>query len=495
MRLAGAGTRGGTVTDPTAEATQRRSGTASTRAAAPASRAVPPGRGRRAWWGVGTGLVVLVSSLVLWAPGLLRTEAGAEPIDPLTRFLVAVAVILVVSHLFGELMRRLGQPPVLGEILGGLVLGPSALGLLWPEAAGWLFTADVLDSLGKAAQLGLVVFMFLLGCELRTDRIERPRTVGAAVLGGMGLPFVAGVGIALAAGHTLAGPGVSTTAHGLFLGLALAITALPVLARILVDLGLDDTGIGALSLSCAAIGDGVAWLVLTAILATTGLAGNGSVTTTVGLAVALVLVTFLCVRHAVAVLVTRLRSEQLLTIVLVVGAIAFAALAQLIHLHPVIGAFLFGAAVPRNSPVVGRISHQLQGFTLTILLPLFFAGVGLVTSVGLLGADLGHWLVLAGVLLAAQVTKFVGAGGAARLAGLPGRQAVQLGVLMNCRGVTELVIASIGLQYGLVNQLGFTVLVLMAVITTAVTGPLMRHLVRGESLVGSPQSTAHRAPR
>jgi Kef-type K+ transport system membrane component KefB len=170
----------------------------------------------------------------------------------------------------------------------------------------------------------------------------------------------------------------------------------------------------------------------------------------------------------------------------VVGAIAFSALTQMINLHPVIGAFLFGAAVPRNSGAVDRISHQLQGFTLTILLPLFFAGVGLVTSIGLLGSHPGHWLVFAGILIAAQVTKFVGAGGAARLAGLPGNQAVRLGVLMNCRGVTELVIATIGLQYGVINRLGFTILVLIAVITTAVTGPLMRYLIRRESADPTP---------
>lgn len=441
---------------------------------APASPVV---RGRRPWLGIGAGIVILVSSVLMWGPGLFDTGAGAKPVDSITRFLLAVAVILIVSHLCGALMRRFKQPPVLGEIIGGLLLGPSALGLVWPQAGRWLFQADVLDSLNKAAQLGLVVFMFLLGCELRTDRIERPRTVVAGLIGGMGLPFVVGAGIALAAGPMLLGEGASTTGHALFFGLALAITALPVLARILVDLGLDRTGVGALSLSTAAIGDGVAWLVLTLILAGTGTGGSGKVLETAGLAVALVGVTYLVIRHALAALVARMKSEQLLTVVLVVGAIAFSALTQMINLHPLIGAFLFGAAVPRNSPAVDRISHQLQGFTLTILLPLFFAGVGLVTAVGLLGAHAVHWLVFGGILVAAQVTKFVGAGGAARLAGLPGREAVQLGVLMNCRGVTELVIATVGLHAGLVNQLGFTILVLIAVITTAVTGPLMRHLV------------------
>ncbi|QFU89736.1 cation:proton antiporter [Amycolatopsis sp. YIM 10] len=438
------------------------------------ARQATPAR-RRAWLRIGTGLVILAAAVILLAPALFRT--GREPVDLTTRFLLAVSVILLVSHLFGEVLRRLRQPPVLGEILGGLVLGPSVLGLVWPEAAAWLFPAGVVESLDKAAQLGLVVFMFLLGCELRTDRIRNRGAVGAVVVGGMGLPFVAGVGIALAAAPVLAGDRATTTMYALFVGLALAITALPVLARILLDLGQDRTGVGVLSISSAAIGDGLAWLVLTFILASTG-DGDESGLEVAALAVALVLVTYLCVRPALAVLVRRMRSEQLLTVVLVAGAIGFSALTTTIHLHPVIGAFLFGTAVPRGSPTIDRISHRLQGFTLLILLPLFFAGVGLQTSIGLLGGDAGHWLLFAGILLAAQLTKLAGAGGGALLAGLPRGQALQVGVLMNCRGVTELVIATIGLGHGLISPLGFTILVLIAVITSAVTGVAMRYLLR-----------------
>jgi Kef-type K+ transport system membrane component KefB len=413
-------------------------------------------------------------------------------LDPVTRFLIAVTVILAVSHLGGELMRRLRQPRVLGEMLGGIALGPSVLGLLWPAASRALFHADVLAGLTKAAQLGLIVFMFLLGCELRTDRIERPRIVGAAVLGGMGLPFLAGLGIAAATGTMLAGSQASTLTFLLFFGLALAITALPVLARILADLDLERSSVGVLSVSCAAIGDGAAWLVLTFILASTAGGGGGRVTGTATLAAVLVVLAFFGVRRVLAALVARVRSEELLTVVLIVGAIAFATLTQMVNLHPVIGAFLFGAAVPRDAPVVERISHAMQGFTLTILLPLFFAGVGLTTSARLLGANPGHWLVFGTVLVAAQVTKFLGAGGGAWLAGLPRDQAVRLGILMNCRGVTELVIATIGLQAGLINQLGFTMLVLVAVITTALTGPPMRYLLRHRSAQPVVQRTKER---
>ncbi|MFF4616657.1 cation:proton antiporter domain-containing protein [Nonomuraea jabiensis] len=415
------------------------------------------------------------------------TIAGSP--DQLARFLLAVAVILAVCHLCGNLMSRWRQPPVLGEILGGLLLGPSVLGLLWPEAGQWLFTSAVKANLNVAAQLGLVVFMLLLGCELRTGQIGSRRIVGAAALGGMGLPFLLGAGTALLAMPLLIGPGAAPADFVLFFGLATAITALPVLARILVDVGLDRTRIGAVALSSAALGDGIAWLVLTLILA-----GTGEMVTTAALALALLLGTVLLVRPALAALVRRIGGDQVLLAVLVIGAITFSALTQLINLHPVIGAFLFGVAVPRDSPAVERIGRQLQGFTIAVLLPLFFAGVGLGTSIGLIGASPESWLLFAGVLVVAVAAKVAGAGGAARLAGLPGRQALSLGILMNCRGVTELVVASIGLEYGLINQLCFAVLVLVAVVTTAATGPLMRRRAQRELTPDSCQNSAAPIP-
>ncbi|MGC5053362.1 cation:proton antiporter [Micromonospora sp. DT48] len=436
--------------------------------------------------GAALGLVVLVSTVPLW------DTAGSPDGDSLTRFLLAIAVVLVTCQAIAALARRLGQPSVVGEMVGGLVLGSSLLGAVWPSATGFLFPPMVMDGLDKVAQLGLVIFVFLLGCELRTDRIERKGVVGAVVVAGMGLPWLAGMGIVALTGGLFVGSQDSPTGTMMFVGLAMAVTALPVLARILDDLKLRHTSVGVLSISAAAIGDGLLWLVLAFLLAGQSTSGGGVRVLLLG--AALVLVTALCVRPLLVALVRRLGSAPSLTVVLVAGAIGYSVLTQSIHLHPVVGAFLFGVAVPRDSLVVERICQQLEGFTLLILLPLFFAGVGMTTSIGLLGTTPVTWLVFIGVLVAALVTKIIGAGGAARLTGMPNGEALRFGMLMNCRGVTELVVLSIGYQAGFLNQLGYSVLVLVAVLTTAATGPLVRWSLRHDGRVAAalPPSTSDR---
>jgi Kef-type K+ transport system membrane component KefB len=424
------------------------------------------------------GALILIGPVVVGSSVLPRAVGDVAHIDPLARFLIALALIVLLCHLMGGLLRKLGQPGVVGEILGGIVLGPSVFGALWPDGRAWIFPPGVVAALEMAAQLGLVTFMFMLGCELHVHhaRVHR-KAVGFVVAGGIGLPFAGGVAVAALAQPVLAGPVPYSVTYLLFFGLAVSITAVPVLAKILVDLRLDGQELGVVALTSAAISDGIAWLALTVILAATGTGGTGQIITTAGLAASLTAFVMFCVRPTLAWVLrytTRYpAADQLLLPLLLSGAIAFAAATHLIGLHPVIGAFLFGLAVPRGSAVVTRISRQLHGFTVLVLLPLFFAGVGLSTSLGLLKSP-GHWLLFGVVLLVAIVTKFAGATGGARLAGMPSNDALRLGALMNCRGVTELVVATIGLQSQIINTLGFTVLVLVALITTATTGPLMQ---------------------
>ncbi|WP_211335680.1 cation:proton antiporter [Lentzea flaviverrucosa] len=391
------------------------------------------------------------------------------------RFLVAIAVVIIVCHALAWVFGKLGQPPVVGEILGGLLLGPTGLTLLWPAGSAWLLTPSVMATLSAVAQLGLVTFMFLLGSELQVVKgATGTRVLAAVVAGSLVLPFAGGVVLAVMGRSVIAGPAAHPVTYTLVFGLAMSITALPVLARILVDEGMQEGRVGQVALACAAIGDGAAWMALTVILTLSGLVGSGGLGLTIGMVAALTLTTFLLVRPALARLVERAPAGAMLGPVLVAGALAYAATTQLIGLHAAVGAFLFGTALPRGAEVVMTVRKQLHGFTQVVLLPLFFAGVGLSTAISAVGGSLRNWLLLVAVVLVATITKFVGAGGAAYLAGMSARHSLQLGALMNCRGVTELVIATICLQYEIVNSSGFTILVLMALTTTALTGPLVR---------------------
>jgi Kef-type K+ transport system membrane component KefB len=478
----------------------------------------PPPRPAVAWWPrgrwprrlAGTVAALLAATVLVLVTPRLLSEPG-HGTDPLARFLLAASAIVVVCHLLGAAASRLGQPAVVGEVLGGILLGPSVLGAVWPSGLATLFSTEVRSALGLAAQLGLVTFMFLLGCELRLGGLAEtvdlppreatvgPTTVAVVVTGSMGLTFAAGLAVmGLFGSGSIAGSVNRPAVTVLFFALALSITALPVLARILTDLGLIRTGLGGLALSCAAVGDVVLWLGLAGLLGAAGPSGPGAAAVTAAAVAAALTVTVLVVRPMLAVVVRRAGrrtdAAQILLPILLGGAIAYAAGAQVVGLHPVIGAFLFGVLVPRDVPVVEELNDRLRGFAMAVLLPLFFAGIGLATSIGLLGGDPTRWLFFVVVVAAASGAKFVGSSGAARLAGLSARDSLRLGALLNCRGVTEIVVAAIGWQYHIINDFGLTVLVLVALVTTATTGPLM-NLLDGRSRWSRPQRRLPGLPR
>ncbi|MQY35032.1 Na(+)/H(+)-K(+) antiporter GerN [Streptomyces sp. RB17] len=395
--------------------------------------------------------------------------------------LSALALILVAAFLCGRLAERWRQPAVMGEIVAGVALGPSLLGLFPGDPVGLLFPTAARPYLQVLAQVGLVLFMFGVGHHFDIGQLRGVgRQVTAVSLGSVALPFALGAGAAagLYAWHTpVTADGSTPTLLGfsLFLGTAMSITAFPVLARIIADRGLHRERLGSMSLACAAVQDLIAWCGLATLIVVVSAGEVGSLLRMAGWSVLLLLVLVYAVRPALRRLLApggRIADAGLGQVVLVAGALLTAWATQEIGLHAVFGAFAFGAVVPkaeiaRSMPDVPvRIEQSSR-----LLLPVFFTVTGL--SVDLAGLGLSGVVMVVVVTAVAIVGKFGGALGAARLTGVPRREARALGILMNARGLTELVILGVGLQLGLLDTKLFTAMVTMAVVTTFMTGPLL----------------------
>ncbi|WP_051773283.1 cation:proton antiporter [Saccharothrix sp. NRRL B-16314] len=386
-------------------------------------------------------------------------------------FLFALAVVLSAAQLFGTLARRVGQPPVVGEIVAGVLLGPTLFGGAIPEV---LFPPDVRPGLTALANVGVAVFMFVIGLELdrRLLRSRRGTTAGVAT-GSIALPFALGCLLALHLADDHHDNG-SRVAFVLFLGASMSITAFPVLARILTDRGMHRTAVGGLALAVAAIGDAVAWVLLAAVLTFTG----GQSSWQILLVAPYVLVMLFVVRPVLGALAsTQRRSGRALPAGALVGVVVLAVVSggvtEWLGLHFIFGAFLAGAIVPRTATealreeVVERVTPLAS-----VLLPVYFAVAGLGVDLSTVDAtSLGE---LALILLVAICGKVVGAYVGARACGQDSRRAGALGVLMNTRGLTELIILGVGLQTGLLDTRLYSLMVVMAVVTTAMTGPLLR---------------------
>lgn len=433
---------------------------------------------------LGLAAVAVAATVPLggWSQGHAR-QGTPTPVlghwQPATRFLLAVAVVIVATHALGAVVRRVGQPAVVGDILAGLLLGPSLLGAVSPGAWAWLFPPDVVSALEMAAQLGLVAFMLLLGAELRPVPLRRGGAFAATLsVANLGVPFACALPVAGLLYDRHAGASATPAAFSLFLALALSITALPVLGRILHDRGLTGTPAGSLALATALVSDVAAWVMLVVVLAVAGAVAGVAALVTLLLAAGFAVVMWRVVRPALAALARRaergrLSPAALLAIVLA-GALGASVVTEVIGVHAVFGAFLFGAVLPRDSEAVRRVGSRVHGITMAVLLPLFFASLGIQTSIGSIGASPAGWATVGGILAVAAAAKLLGVGLAARVAGLAPGGAWSVAVLMNCRGLTELVIADIGFRNGLIDQYLFTVLVVVALTTTVLTGPLLR---------------------
>ncbi len=417
------------------------------------------------------------------APAGATGVAGGVP-DALWHLLVALTAVVVVGQLLARLFRRIGQPPVIGEVIAGILLGPSLLGRVAPDVYLFILPPTVAPFLGVVSQLGVILYMFLVGLELNPDVIRRQArsTVVTAHLG-IALPFVLGAALALYLYPRFATSDVPFTAFALFLGVAMSVTAFPVLARILSDRGMNRTDLGVLALTCAAVADVTAWCLLAFVVGVVQ-ASAGTALLVIVLTLIFIVVMFAVVRPAVA-RVTRdsaAREPSREAIALTMVALLVAALTtEAIGIHAIFGAFLLGAVIPHDSRLAHSLEQNLSHLVTILLLPAFFAFAGMRTEIGLVSSSY-QWLVLALIVVVATVGKCGGTLAGARLSGLPWRRAAALGILMNTRGLMELIVLNVGLDLGVISPTLFTMLVLMALVTTIATTPAVAMLLRGRDV-------------
>jgi Kef-type K+ transport system membrane component KefB len=391
-------------------------------------------------------------------------------------FFLQVAVIIAVCQLVGRLAQRLGQPQVVGEMIAGVMLGPSLLGLFFPEVQRALFPKETLGMLYVGGQLGVGMYMFLVGTEFRADHFKsRFRSAASVSMAGILVPFV--LAFALVPWlHQI--PGLFSARAkpleaSLFLGAAIAITAFPMLARIIHERGLAGTSLGTLALTAGAVDDAAAWCILAVVLASFGGSWGGAyaaISGGVGYALFMVFIGSRLLRRLAAhVRPEAPLSASLLALVLVLFCLSAFAM-DAIGIHAVFGGFLLGAALPRGA-LTEKQREQLQPFVVIFLLPLFFTYSGLNTRLALL-FEPGILLGAVAILLASFCGKGIACWAAARLAGEPQRDALAIGALMNARGLMELIIINIGLHAGVILPGLFSILVLMAILTTLMATPL-----------------------
>ncbi len=407
-------------------------------------------------------------------------------LNTLTTVLVDVALIMVVSKLLGALVARFQQPAVIGEILGGIVLGPSLLGAVAPDLHAQLFAAPVLDQLKTLSQLGLILFMFLIGLEVSPEQLKGRVPLATRIsLAGVALPLVAGIGLGLGLERWTPQllPGDFRLSGLLFIGTAMAITAFPVLSRILKERNLLALPLGQLVITCAAIDDVLGWTLLAAVVSFSRSGSLIGALPALGGTALWALLLLVGLRPLMGWLGRSYRSRQelnpLLLALVFAGAILSGVVTELTGVHVIFGAFLFGLALPRYGPLRRWLELRTEQLVLTILLPIFFAVSGLSTRIGSLNSA-GAWLSLAAVLAVAIGGKYLGCWGVARAGGLAEREAQAVGWLMNTRGLTELVILNVGLSLGVISTELFTMMVLMALITTAMAAPLLQRLGYGK---------------
>ena len=396
----------------------------------------------------------------------------------LSRLILQLAIILSVSSAVGWAFTRGGQPAVLGEMMAGILLGPSLFGLVAHKAFLFVFAPASLDALRLFSQIGVCIFMFAVGMELDLSQLRhsahRLLVIGhSSIL----IPYLFGVVLALSLYSNYAQAGTSFISFALVMGISMSITAFPVLVRILQDRKLFHSKLGQIATLCAAIGDVTAWCILAFVVAIAGAANVRTAALSLMLVGVYAAVMILIVRP----LLRRLLEQSLLheseptkgVLALVFGTVLLSALStEIIGIHALFGAFLAGIVMPAGGGFRKKLVLRVEHFSSVLLLPLFFAFIGLRTQVGLLNSS-WDWLVCLVIIAVATIGKLGGTSLVSRMMKMSWRESLQLGALMNTRGLMELIVLNIGYDLGILSLRIFTMLVLMAIITTLMTGPLV----------------------
>ena len=397
--------------------------------------------------------------------------------DPMAVLLLQIIVIIASARLFGYLFKKIGQPAVIGEIVAGIILGPSIIGLFFPQINEFLFPAASLITLNFLSQIGLILFMFIIGMELDLKAIGK-QAYGAVIISHASIiiPYTLGMGLAYFIYHDYAPAGISFLSFALFMGIAMSITAFPVLARILKEKGLTRSNLGILALTCAAADDLTAWCILAAVIALVKSGSSFSVLYTIGLAILYVFLMFKLVKPLLERLGNIYTSKEKLQTpiiaVLFIMLIVSSYFTSIIGIHALFGAFIAGVIMPSNFSFRKIVVDKIEDVSIVLLLPLFFVITGLRTQIGLLNE--GHlWITFGWILLVALAGKFGGSALAAKITGQSWKDSLSIGILMNTRGLMQLIVLNIGYDLGILSPHIFAMMVLMALVTTFMTGPAL----------------------
>jgi K+:H+ antiporter len=393
--------------------------------------------------------------------------------SPLSRLLLQIVLITVVARVSGALVLKIGQPRVIGEMIAGILLGPSFLGYISPAAMNTLFPAASMENLRMLSELGVVLYMFLIGTEVHLGELwKKAHTAIWVSHASIVIPFFLGTVISLYLYSSFAPAGIAFKPFALFMGVAMSITAFPVLARIVQERNMTQSAIGIMSLGCAAVDDATAWCILAVVLALVKSESLWATTIMMALLVSFVVVMLFLLRPVLSRVITPSGTKDKFW---AGGILSFAGIAalttEMIGVHALFGAFIAGTIIPAGSPRT-YCKEKFESIASNLLLPLFFAFTGLRTHFGLLKGS-QSWVACIAVIGAAVAGKLGGSSLAARASGMNVRDSFALGALMNTRGLMELIVLNIGYDLGILSSGIFAILVLMALTTTTMTSPLL----------------------